>query len=231
MKSYLIIAFLFLLHLNVIAQDREAPQDLTQQKRFDFKLGFGYFRPVIGDDGVAFSNAIYDPSIGIGFSYFGALDYALSNEFHIGVGFNGNYARSEFIREAVVNGQTINGYLDAGGVENYFLLVNFTYAPQGGGLKPFAKLGVGYLSQEVELGDVPLELTNNVETEIFTDYKSNGIGVLPEIGLRYNKVFVSIAYSLSLNKLSGEMVDGFVSSGEVSSNGLQINLTYSLFKF
>ena len=78
---------------------------------------------------------------------------------------------------------------------------------------------------------MPLELTNNEETEIFTDYKNNGIGVIPELGIRYKKFFLSLAYSLSFNKLKGEEVDGFTSSGTVTSQGLQFNLTYNVFRF
>jgi hypothetical protein len=70
-----------------------------------------------------------------------------------------------------------------------------------------------------------------VETEIFTDYKNNGIGIIPELGVRYNKFYLSLAYSLSLKKLQGEEVDGFISPGEVTSQGLQFNLTYDLFRF
>lgn len=231
MKLFLITVLWLSWQLNSIAQVQTSTQGLDEQKRFSFKLGAGYFRPVISEDGVAFSNAAYDPDIGMGFSYLASLDYAISNKFSVGIGFNGNYAQSDFIRDAVVNNQTIEGYLNEGGVENYHILLNLTFAPVGTGLKPFAKLGLGYLSQEVELGDVPLALTNNVETEIFTDFKSSGVGILPEIGVRCSKLFISVAYSVSLSKSMGEEVDGFQSSGELSSNGFQLNLTYNLFRF
>lgn len=50
--------------------------------------------------------------MGIGFSYLVSLDYVLSDRFSIRIGFNGNYAKAYFIREAVVNNHIVNEYLD-----------------------------------------------------------------------------------------------------------------------
>ena len=228
---------------NILAQENTDISNSTKkEKKFSFKIGAGLYQPIINDsgvtftggtnsDGVSFSGATFKPKVKTGFSFLTSVDYALSDNFNIGLGFNGAFAKAEFIKDATINGQVVNGYLEKGAVTNMHILLNFTYAPKGEGLKPFAKLGIGYVTQEVELGDIPLELTNNVETEIFTDYKNNGIGIIPELGVRYNKFFLSLAYSLSLKKLQGEEVDGFISPGEVTSQGLQFNLTYDLLRF
>ncbi|MEL7003151.1 MAG: hypothetical protein AAFN93_10500 [Bacteroidota bacterium] len=131
-KTILIILLMFV-QLTSKAQNGEG---ISEQKKFSFKIGFGYYRPVISEDNVFFSNAIYDPDIGFGFSYLSALDYSISQDLSIGIGFNGNFSQAEFIREAVVDGQRINGYLDEGAVENIHILLNLTYAPPGDGIKP-----------------------------------------------------------------------------------------------
>jgi hypothetical protein len=240
---FFIACSLFFSHSNIHAQqNKELSNTTKKEKKFSFKIGAGLYQPILNDsgitfisgtnsDGVTFSGATYDPEIKTGFSFLTSVDYALSDKFYIGLGFNGAFAKAKFIRDATVNNQTINGYLEEGAVENVHILLNFTYSPKGEGIKPFAKLGIGYVAQEVELGDVPLEFTNNEEIEIFTDYKNNGIGVIPELGIRYKKFFLSLAYSLSFNKLKGEEVDGFTSSGTVTSQGLQFNLTYNVFRF
>jgi hypothetical protein len=242
-KSIYTFLTLLFISTSILAQENlEISNSTKKEKKFSFKIGAGLFQPILSDsgviftsgtnsDGVSFSGATYDPQVTTGFNFSTSVDYALSDKFYVGLGFNGAFANAEFITDATVNDQMINGYLEKGAVENVHMLLNFTYAPKGEGIKPFAKLGIGYVTQEVELGDIPLELTNNIETEIFTDYKNNGIGIVPEFGVRYNKYFLSIAYSLSFNTLKGEEVDGFASSGEVTSQGLQFNLTYDLFRF
>lgn len=239
----LITLFLVFCHTNSLAQDNISLSKTTKkEKKFSFKIGAGLYQPIINDsgvtftggtnsDGVSFSGATYDPETKIGFSILTGFDYAISEAFYIGLGFNGAFAKANFIKDATINNQLNKGYLEEGGVENVHILLNATYSPKGDGVKPYAKLGLGYVMQEVELGDVPLELTNNEETEIFTDYKNNGIGIIPELGIRYKKCFLSLAYSLSLKKLKGEKVDGFTSSGALTSQGLQFNLTYNLFQF
>ena len=243
LKTSLVIAgLLFFNHSTIFAQKKDLSKTSSKEKKFSFKIGAGLYRPILNDsgvtftsgtnnEGVSFSGASYDPEIKTGFSFLTSVDYALSDKFYIGLGFNGAFANANFIRDATVNNQAINGYLEEGAVENILILLNFSYVPKGEGIKPFAKLGIGYVTQEVELGDVPLELTNNIETEIFTDYKNNGIGMIPEIGVRYKKFFLSLAYSLSFEKLQGEEVDGFISAGTIRSQGLQFNLTYNLFRF
>ncbi|MEM9022266.1 MAG: hypothetical protein AAGB22_00895 [Bacteroidota bacterium] len=236
MKTTSIATFLALLFylspLTTWAQGEDNSAASSKQKKFSFQLGIGYFRPILSDDGVAYPNGTYDPNIGLGFSYFGGFNYAFLPDFTVGVAYDGNYASAEFIEGANIDGQTVDGYLEAGAVTNSMILVNASYVPQGDGIKPYARLGMGYINQQVELGDVPLELTNDVETEIFPDYKSSGFVFMPEVGARYGKFFLSAAYSIPIDDLTGEIVDtGFTSSGTVTSQGLQIKFTYNLFQF
>lgn len=213
---------------------------LAQEKKFSLKIGAGLYQPILSEDGVLFTNGInsdgvsfsganYDPETKLGLSLFTSIDYAVSDKFYVGLGFNGAFAGAEFIKDATVNNQTIDDYLENGALANMHFLVNLTYSPKGEGIKPYAKLGIGYLIQEVELGDIPLEITDNIETEIFTDYKNSGIGLIPEFGIRYKSISLSIAYSASFKELAGETVNGFTSPGSVTSQGLQLNLTYNLF--
>jgi hypothetical protein len=207
-------------------------QDATQENNYSLAFGLGYFAPILSEEGITFSNATYNPQVGAGFSYFASFDYKLSEKFALGMGFNGNYAGAEFIQNAIVDDQQVNGYLEAGAVANTHILLNLTYARPGEGIQPYAKLGVGYFIEQVELGDVPLELTNNVETELFPDFKSSGIGLLPELGARYNDLAFSVAYSFPFDDLTGETVPGgYLSVGSIASQGLQINVTYRISLF
>lgn len=204
----------------------------NDDKKISLKFGVGYFQAFLSDEGVSYDNATYDPNVGAGVSYFLGFDYNITEDIAIGIGYNGTYGKADFIRNAVVDSQTINGYLEAGAVTNTHILLNVSYTPVGSGIKPYGKLGFGYLIQQVELGDVPLNLTNNVETEIFPDYKSKGLGIMPELGVRYGDFFLSAAYGFSLEKLTGEdNPDGFVSTGSLTSQSLQINLSYRIFLF
>jgi len=243
-KFYLLIACSFYFTwTGLLAQENnELSNTNKKEKKFSLKIGAGLYQPFINEDGiiftdginsdgVTFSGANYNPKINIGVSLITSVDYALSDNFYVGLGFNGAFVRAKFIRDAIVNNQTIDGYLKKGALENTTLLINFTYTPKGEGIKPYVKLGIGYLTQEVELGDVPLALTNNVETEIFTDYKNSGISLIPELGVRYKNIFFSVAYSASFMELTGETVDGFSSPGSITSQGLQFNFTYNLFGF
>src|SRR5690606_32258123 len=103
----------------------------------------------------------------------------------------GNYGKARFIKNAVINGEQINGYLEAGALANSNVLLNVTYWPGKAGLQPYAKVGAGFFISELELGDIPLRLTDNVEKELFPDYKSDGFGILPELGLKYNQFTLS----------------------------------------
>ena len=202
-------------------------------ENFSVSLGAGYFQAFVNPEGVVYSNAVYDPNVGPGVSYFVSFDYHISETFAIGLGYNGNFAGGEFVRNATVNNETINGFLEAGAVTNTHILLNATYTPQGrSDIQPFGKLGIGYLIQQVENGDVPMRLTDGVEMEIFPDFKATGIGLLPEVGIRYNNFSLSAAYALSFDELIGEInPNGFVSPGSVSSNSLQINVAYRIFLF
>jgi hypothetical protein len=230
--TFFFILLSFMIQGKTMAQDQANAQASMEEEKYSLIIGVGYFRPIMSYEGVAYPNATFDPEIGFGFSFFTSLDYALSEKFAVGVGFNGSIASANFIKDATVNNETIDGYLDGGGVSNTCILVNLTYAPPGSGIQPYVKLGLGYFMQEVELGDVPEELTNNEETEVFPDYKSSGFGILPEIGVRYQNFFISAAYSISFNDLTGETVDGgFTSPGTITSQGLQINLAYHVWQF
>ncbi len=215
-----------------VTQSFAQENDLNEEKKYSLALGLGYFNPILSEKGIAFSNATYDPQLGAGASFSASFDYALSEKFAVGVGFNGSYASAEFIRDAVVNDSQVDGYLEAGALENIYILANLTYSKPGDGIQPYAKLGLGYFIVEVELGDVPLELTDNVEVEMFPDFKSSGFGVLPELGVRYNALSLSVAYSLPFDDSEGETVDeGFQSAGSISSQGLQVNVTYRISLF
>ncbi len=226
----LVVTSLF--HTSIMAQSMNAFLEGSNDKKISLKLGVGYFHALLSDEGVSYTNATYDPNIGAGVSYFLGVDYNITESIAIGIGYNGTYGKADFIRNAVVDSQPINGFLEAGAVTNTHILLNLSYSPAGSGIQPYAKLGFGYLIQQVELGDVPLNLTNNVETEIFPDYKSSGFGVLPELGVRYGNFFLSAAYGFSLERLTGEdNPDGFVSTGSLTSQSLQVNVSYRIFLF
>jgi hypothetical protein len=232
MTTFFCTLLLCMIQTKTMAQDQAVAQASIEEKKFSLDIGFGYYRPVLSDEGVAYPNGTYDPEIGIGLSYFTSFNYALSEKFAVGVGFNGNVASANFIRDAEVNNETIDGYLEGGMVTNTNILVNLTYAPSGSGIKPYGKLGLGYFSQQVELGDVPEDLTGNEEVEIFPDYKAGGFGIIPELGVHIHNFFISAAYSIPFNKLTGETKDsGFISTGTISSQGLQINLAYRIMLF
>ena len=206
----------------------------NEAKKYSLSLGAGYFSALLDDEGIAYPNATYAPEVGPGLSYFASLDYGLTEDFYVGVGLNGNYARGEFIQNAEVNGSQVDGYLEAGTVSNLAFLLNFTYAPVKSGVQPYAKLGVGYIIQQAELGDVPLSLTNNVEFELFPDYKFAGFGILPEVGIKYNSLSLSAAYGLPFGDLTGEEEEGpdaYPSVGSISSRSLQVNVAYRLSLF
>lgn len=204
----------------------------NSDKKFSASLGVGYFNAFLTEEGVGYSNATYAPEIGAGISYFFSFDYHLSNNLHIGVGYNGSYAASEFIKDAMIDNTTVDGYLEAGAIANSQFLLNLTYASISGGIRPYAKLGIGYFQNQVEMGDVPLELTDNVESELFPDYKYTGLGVLPEIGVSYNSISLSVAYSYPFDELEGEVIEGVPPSvGKVGSSGLQINVAYRISLF
>ena len=133
----------------------------------------------------------------------------------------------------MVNGSQLDGYLEAGTVSNLAFLLNLTYAPAKSGVQPYARLGVGYIIQQAELGDVSLSLTNNVEFELFPDYKFAGLGILPEVGIKYNSLSLSAAYGLPFGDLTGEeeSPDAYPSVGSISSRSLQIDLAYRISLF
>lgn len=198
-------------------------------KKFSASLGVGYFNAILSEEGVSYSNATYAPEIGAGFSYFLSFDYHLTNNVHIGLGYNGSYAASRFIKDAMIDNSTVDGYLGAGAIANSKILLNLTYASRNEGVSPYAKIGIGYFQNQVEMGDVPLELTDNVELELFPDYKYGGLGLLPEIGIAYNSISLSLAFSLPFDELEGEVIEGVPPSvGEISSSGLQINVAYRI---
>ncbi len=226
--------FNFVAFLSLIASSANAQVNpSTQVKRYSVNVGLGYFSPHLSDDGVSFPDAEYNPKIGVGFSYFISFDYALTNDLYMGVGFNGNYGKAKFIRNAVVNGERVNGYLEAGALENSHVMLNFTYAPEKQGIRPFARLGLGYFITEVELGDIPLYLTNNEEVELYPDFKSSGLGVMPELGLKYNHFSLSLAYGIPFDKLSGETPESgaYVLSETIRSHSVQINASYRILLF
>lgn len=231
-KTFICAFVLFIFHSALQAQNTNGAENFRNDKKMSIKIGGGLFQPFLSETGVGYANASYDPNTGPGFSYFASFDYAITKNISIGVGYNGSFAGAEFIRNAVVDGQTINGYLEAGAVTNTHLLLNVTYTVSGEGIRPFATLGLGYLIQQVELGDVPLALTNNVETEIFPDFKSSGFGILPELGVQYYNFSLSAAYGISFEELTGEKnPDGFVSAGSLTSQALQINIGYRIYLF
>ncbi len=204
----------------------------NSEKKFSAALGGGYFNAILAEEGVTYSNATYAPEIGAGFSYFLSFDYHLFNNLHIGVGYNGSYAGSKFIKGATIENSTVDGYLEAGAIANSKLLLNLTYALSSSGISPYAKLGIGYFQNQVEMGDVPLELTNNVELELFPDYKYSGFGIMPEVGLSFNSISLSLAYSLPFDELEGEMIQDVPPSvGKISSNGFHVNLAYRISLF
>ncbi|MGV3588257.1 MAG: hypothetical protein ACO1OF_14725 [Adhaeribacter sp.] len=216
--------------------NQPAPTALVERnKKYSVSAGLGYYLPVLAEENVSYAQAEYSPEFGLGFSYFVSLDYALTPDLYTGVGFNGSYGKARFIKNASINGEQINGYLKAGALENTNLLLNITYAPARNGLQPYAKLGAGFFISELELGDIPLRLTNNVESELFPDYKSTGLGIVPEIGLKYKQFALSAAYAMPFKKLTGEKVsepEAYTSTGTIKSHSLQINLSYrtSIFK-
>jgi len=185
-----------------------AQEESTSAKdKLSATIAVGYFTPFLTDEGIAFDNAVYDPQVGFGFSYSLSADYIFNEKFTLGAAFNGNHASGEFIRDATINGETVNGFLEAGAVPNTHILLNL----------------------QVEQGDVPLALTNNVEVEMFPDYKYSGFGVLPQLGFRKDAFSLSVGYSAPFGKLTGEAVPGFNSPGTISSQGLQIDLGYRIF--
>lgn len=196
---------------------------------YSLNFGAGLFTPFLEDEGVLYDNAIFNAETSYGFTYFASFDYALSSNLAIGIGFNGNYAKSNFIQEATVSDVTVQGYLEAGAIANSHFLLNMTYSGDGDGIQPYAKIGLGYFLYQAEMGDVPIELTGGVEEEIFPDFKYNGFGALPELGVRYNSLSISVAYSLPFGELEGEEVPGgYISPGTVNLNGLQVNLSCRL---
>ncbi len=207
-----------------------AQEESTSAKdKLSATIAVGYFTPFLTDEGIAFDNAVYDPQVGFGFSYSLSADYIFNEKFTLGAAFNGNHASGEFIRDATINGETVNGFLEAGAVPNTHILLNLGYIMPGENFQPFVKLGFGFFSLQVEQGDVPLALTNNVEVEMFPDYKYSGFGVLPQLGFRKDAFSLSVGYSAPFGKLTGEAVPGFNSPGTISSQGLQIDLGYRIF--
>ena len=201
----------------------------NSEKKFSAALGAGYFNAILAEEGVGYSNATYAPEVGPGFSYFLSFDYHITNNFHIGLGYNGSYAASKFIKDATIESSTVEGYLEAGAIANSKFLLNLTYAATGGGIRPYAKIGFGFFQNQVEMGDVPLALTDNVELELFPDYKYSGLGLMPEVGVSYNSISLSVGFSLPFDELEGEMIEGVPPSvGEINSLGLQINLGYRI---
>lgn len=201
----------------------------SQDKKYSLTIGTGYFGASVRTTSIAYENADYNQNISPGFTYFASLDYKLSEQFAIGLGYNGNYASAKFIENAVINGQQVNGFLKAGAVANSHVLVNLSYASVREGIQPFVKLGLGYFKNQVELGDVPLSLTDNVEVEMFPDFKYASIGIIPELGVKHGKLLFSAAYTLPFGALTGETVPGgFESQGSISSSGIQINLGYQI---
>jgi hypothetical protein len=225
-KQILPILFFSFLTFNLSAQFGNIDQ------KYSLSFGAGLFTPFLDHEGVNYANAEFDPQTSSGISYFGSFDYAISEKLAIGVGFNGNYGTAEFIRNANVNGTQIDGYLEAGAIANSHFLLNLTYTGDGEGIQPYARIGLGYFFYQAEMGDVPMELTGGVEEEIFPDFKYNGLGIIPEIGLRFNAFSLTAAYSLPFGELEGEEVPGgYISPGRVNLSGLQVNLAYRIGLF
>jgi hypothetical protein len=202
------------------------------QHSYSLAFGAGLFGPNLSHSNITYDNAEFSPNIGPGISYFASFDYSVSEDFMVGIGFNGALAKADFIKDALVNDEQLIGYLDAGAIANTHFLLNLTYSPTGEGIKPFTRLGLGYFIEQAELGDVPLRLTDNVETEIFTDFKYSGFGLLPELGARYQSYTLSAGYSVALGELTGEKVkEGYQSPGEMTLQGLQINFAYRISLF
>ena len=229
-KAWLLSAGLLLPGLG--AQAQISQPELS--KKYSAVAGAGLYLPQVAGQNVVYPDAEYSPEVGKGISYFVSLDYAFTPDLFLGLGFNGSYARGKFIINAKVKGEQLNGYLEAGALDNANFLLNLTYFPQRAGLQPYAKLGLGFFMAELELGDVPLNLTNGVETELFPDYKYRGLGLLPELGLKYNGFTVSVGYGMPLKKLTGEQVSdagAYGSRGSIRSNSLQVNAAYRVFLF
>lgn len=205
----------------------------AQDNRYSIAVGLGYYAPLLSAENISYPDAEYKQEIGAGISYFISADYALTRDWYVGLGFNGGYATAKFIKDPLINGEQIEGHLEAGALENMHFLLNVTYFPDEDGLQPYAKLGLGYFMNEVELGDIPLRLTDNVEKEIFPDYKSTGFGILPELGIEYNLLTLSVGYGLPFNELTGEdpEPEGYVSNGSIKSHSLQVNVAYRILLF
>lgn len=207
---------------------------LTAQsdKKISTAFGAGYYLPISNYEGVMYDNAQFDPQTSGGISYFLSVDYALNEKFKLGLGLNGAYASADFINNAIVNDFQVPGFLEGGAYSGMRLLVNATYFYSSEKIQPYGKLGIGYFVEQAELGDVPLELTDNVETEIFTDFKYSGLGVIPEFGLSYKDFAVSAAYSMAFGEMLGEVVqEGYQSPGQMNLSGIQLNLTYRIDLF
>ena len=220
--------------INFSSKNPAQAEPVAPGKKYSVSAGFGYYSPQISAEGVSYPDAEFSPETGVGISGFASFDYALTTDLYVGIGYNGSYGKAKFIKNATIYGQQISGYLEAGALENSHFVLNVTYFPAKGGLQPYAKLGLGYFISELELGDIPLELTNNVETELFPDYKSQGFGVLPELGIKYNRFTLSAAYGIPFNKLTSEdpsEPDAYTSSGSIRSHNLQINVGYRFFVF
>ena len=198
-----------------------------EEKSYLLTIGAGYFGAILNESSIAYENAQYQQNVNPGFSYYASVDYIVSEHFSLGLGYNGEYASAEFIENAVVNGEQVNGFLEAGAVANGHVVLNMTYTFSGVEFQPYVKMGLGYFKRQVELGDIPLSLTNNVEVEIFPDYKYSGLGLIPELGVMFRSLRFSAGYSLPFGELKGEDVPGgYESQGSISSSGVQITVGY-----
>ncbi|NNC83258.1 MAG: hypothetical protein HKN79_06750 [Flavobacteriales bacterium] len=209
-----------------------AQESQGMEKPFSASIGFGYAAAKVDHSNVAYTNAEFAPKIRAGFSYFASVDYAINERFQVGIGFNGTHSHAEFILNPSVGDEQVNGYLEKGNVSSTRTVLRLTYSSVKEGIRPFGRLAIGQFNEQAEMGDVPLKLTQNVETEMFPDFKYSGLGMLPEIGIHHKSFSFSVAYSLPFGELVGEEVpEGFESPGRMQTQCVQINACYCIDLF
>ncbi|NND94373.1 MAG: hypothetical protein HKN45_05865 [Flavobacteriales bacterium] len=195
-------------------------------------IGIGYSGSHISYSGINYSNASFEPKIGLGFSYFASIDYSINERFSVGLGLNGTHSHAEFILDPSVGDDQVMGYLDKGNVSSVRTVLRITYSSVRDGIRPFARMAIGQFQEQAEMGDVPLKLTENVETEMFPDFKYDGLGILPELGVHQKSFSFSVAYSIPFGELKGEEVpEGFESAGKMTLQGVQVNVCYRIALF
>ena len=224
MKSKLFtVALLLLFIMDISAQEQN-----QNFKKYQVNAGIGYFNPQLKMTGEI--KDFTSPKIGFGFSYFGDINYFMSKKLSLGFGFNGGYAFADFIKDIDLtnvgtNGREINGYLDAGAIFNFNIVVNSTYYFMDGDIRPYGKLSLGLFIQQVELGDIPTDITT---LELFPDFKAITFGIIPEIGVKYKFLTFGIGYTLPFGKLTSETIPGITpKKGDILSTGIQINVGFA----